>query len=186
MKKQFRKQPKYSLQGAEALGSKPHISGFSCYIIWSRAEQTGIEGRLPAARWALPWAHLCHSHCQGRAQLWHWGAAGESPKAAHLCFTTFTLLINLGDSSFYVLKSKSRQLYLRMRLWILPTQIMAFYVVLPANSLCIYTNDSVFKFRQPTQKKATMKSNWLHWYVLKQEVLQEGETFGRKNLHIWF
>lgn len=44
MKKRFRNQPKYYLQEAEALGSKPYISGLNCYIIQGRAEQTRWQG----------------------------------------------------------------------------------------------------------------------------------------------
>lgn len=71
-----------------------------------------------------------------------------------------------------------------MSLWILPALVMALYVILPttspANSLCIYVNDHVFKYRQLTQNKGTSKSKWFHWCVLKQEALQEADTFGSK------
>lgn len=116
MKKRFRKQPKYYLQEAEALGSKPYIYGPNCYIIQGRAEQTRWQGEVGSSQVSTGLSSpVPHSHSPALAPR----AAGESPKGStsllhHLLFAdkkgtweTFCFML----SNLW-----SPQLYLRMSL----------------------------------------------------------------------
>lgn len=160
MKKRFRNQPKYYLQEAEALGSKPYISGLNCYIIQGRAEQTRWQGEVGSGQVSTALSSpVPHTH----STAWAPRGCRRQPQRQRIPASPPSLPWlkgSMGDFLLYAIKSMTPTAVPENEPMDITHSDNGFYVVLPANSFCIYTNDNVFKYRQPTQNKATMASDF--------------------------